>query len=83
VNKCIESLEELKRLASDQAIDCYVILAGGLARSSKKITYMPSEDMFDIMNYIDKSEQEVKTDQLKYKTILIEAIEKKCLFTDD
>ena len=44
---------------------------------------MPSEDMFDIMNYIDKSEQEVKTDQLKYKTILIEAIEKKCLFTDD
>jgi len=78
----INSIEQLKKEAyreNGDLIDFQVLLAGGLARSSKRISYRPEDKVFLIINEIDESYQEVFESDLKEKTILIEAISKNCL----
>lgn len=53
--KTIKTISQLKRLASDKMIDCAILLAGGLIRSSKSISYNPRKKVFDIFNEIDGS----------------------------
>lgn len=78
----ITSIEQLKVEAyrkNGDFIDFQVILAGGLARSSKRISYRPNSNEFLIINEIDESFQELSESDLKESTILIEAISKNCL----
>lgn len=50
-------------------------------RSSKRIVYFPETKTFDIHNKIDDSYQEGLTEeQLKFETMIVEAIEKKAFF---
>lgn len=81
----VESLEHLKELASSangDYVDFYIVLAGGLARSSKMIQYDPEYDNFCVINEIDDSFQSLTPDQLSVKTNLIEAIQKSALFKE-
>lgn len=79
----ITSIEQLKAEAyrkNGDFIDFHVILAGGgVARSSKRISYRPDSNEFLIINEIDESFQELSESDLKESTILIEAISKNCL----
>jgi hypothetical protein len=80
----IQSLEELKEAAGNGA-DFFILLAGGIARSSKYISYDPTEDKFWIWNMIDDSEQSLlaKNVMKKQHGNIGEAIQKGCFFKDD
>jgi len=82
--KSIQSIQELKVSCLSQQGD-YVhfrmVLAGGLAYSSKRILYDSGDNTFSIINEIDESYQDNLTeDDLKNKTMIVEAIEKKAFF---
>jgi hypothetical protein len=78
--KIITSLDHLKEEAAyktGEYTEFCILLAGGLARSSKRILYFPDSKTFDIINEIDDSEQEgLNEEQLKTETHITEAIEK-------
>lgn len=79
----VENLSQFKSLSSSENgdfIDFFVLLGGGIARSSKRVIYHSDIDEFYIINEIDESYQEVKTSDLSSETILIEAIQKGALF---
>ncbi len=83
INIAIESLEQLKKLAFNENgdfVNFYILLAGGLAKSSKRISYYPESDEFLIINEIDDSFQIVKSEEIGIETNIVEAIAKNCLF---
>jgi hypothetical protein len=77
--KQIKTLEALKKAAKNKKgdlTDFYMLVAGGLARSSKRIIYHPSTKTFDVFNEIDDSFQENLTAKdLKEQTFIVDAIE--------
>jgi hypothetical protein len=79
----ISSLEELKEAARNGA-EFFILLAGGLLRSSKYISYDPMEDRFWIWNLIDDSEQSLlaKNVMEKQYTNIGEAIQNGCFYRD-
>jgi hypothetical protein len=81
--KTIKSLAQLKKVAesdSGEFTEFYIILGGGIARSSKRIMYDPDSKKFDVHNEIDDSYQEDLTDdQLESETNIVEAIKCKTL----
>lgn len=58
----IENIEQLKELSKD-GLECYIRLNGGV-RSSKHIFYNEDVNTFEIINYIDDSEQTLTEEQL-------------------
>lgn len=82
-NIAIESLEQLKQLAyqkNGDFVEFYILLAGGLAKSSKRISYRPELDEFLIINEIDESYQEIHSTKIEIETNIQEAINKNCFF---
>lgn len=79
---CIQSLEHLKKLCGnkEEYSEFYILLSGGLFRSSKRIFYGIADDLFSIINEIDDTEQEVLSENLAKETIIVEAISKKAMF---
>ena len=78
----IASIEQLKKEAyreNGDFVDFQIILAGGLAMSSKRISYRPENNEFLIINEIDESFQEVPEHELNKETILLKAISMDCL----
>jgi len=73
----IELLTELKKLASNGGIEVSILLAGGIARSTKFVDYNPSTKKWRIENYIDSSSTTRLSD-----TNIKEAIRKKALITE-
>lgn len=83
VNLAIKSLEQLKKNAFNENgdfVEFFILLAGGLARSSKRISYHPESDEFLIINEIDDSFQTVNSEEIALKTNIVESISKNCLF---
>lgn len=83
--KKIASIEELKREAAyDDKLgmaEFYMLLAGGVARSSKRITYYPEKNTFDVHNEIDDSyEEDLTEEQLRNETHIVTAIENGAFF---
>ena len=78
--KKIQSIKELKEVAGASGegfTDFFIVLGGGIAKSSKRISYDPSGNTFTIINEIDDSVQEdISEDELKVETMIVEAIEK-------
>ena len=62
-DKRVRTIEQLKELAKDDGLDCYILLNGGL-RSSKHIRYFPDDNSFYVFNLIDDSEQELTEAQI-------------------
>ena len=78
----ITSVEQLKNLAKN-GCDCFILLRGNL-RSSKHVWYC-EEGQFEIINYIDGSEQYLTEKKLMDKTFtnIGEAMMKGAFFKDD
>ena len=74
----INSLEELKKISTyneKSVAEFFIMLTGGL-RSSKRVTYFPYTDTYDVFNEIDDSYQEDLTEeQLRNETYIVFAIE--------
>lgn len=62
--KKVESIAELKEICRDERKEFFISLAGGMARSSKTITYDSEERMFEILNEIDDTDQLLTEDEL-------------------
>jgi hypothetical protein len=77
--KQINNLEELKEICSENVVDIFIYLCAG-ARSSKNISYNKDKDTWYILNEIDDTEQEVKTENLDEETNIIKALDRKALF---
>lgn len=79
---CVESLQHLKKLCGGKPeyTEFVILLAGGLARSSKRLRYDEDTDLFSIHNEIDDTEQEILSENLEKETIIIEAISKEAMF---
>lgn len=77
--KKIKTLDELKELASEGSIEAFIQLSFGL-RSSKNLQYEEDIDMWTIYNYIDDTEQHLKTEELNEATNIIEALDKGALY---
>ncbi|MGB3945286.1 MAG: hypothetical protein WBK76_00400 [Candidatus Saccharimonadales bacterium] len=76
----IKSLEELRRLAKDDAVDVYIRLNGGV-RSSKHIQYVDNE--WCVCNFIDDSEETFSSDAgLDEGTLIVKAIKSGNLILD-
>ena len=81
----VNSLEHLKLLSENENedfVDFFIVIAGGFAKSSKRILYHNKFDEFSIINEIDESFQKVSSVNLEKETNLIEAIEKGALYKD-
>lgn len=80
----IASILHLKELAFQENGDFVHfdnLLAGGLARSSKRISYRPTEEkQWLFINEIDESFQELLERNLSKRTSIVEAINKKALY---
>lgn len=60
----IQSLKELKELASSEdGIECSILLNGGV-KSVKHIIYDQDLKVFYVFNYCDESEQELTEEEL-------------------
>lgn len=77
-HKQIKSVEQLRKLSSDEALDCFIALAGGLMRSSKNIFF--DGELFIINNDIDGTGQELTAAQLYTDSNIGEAIDKGAFF---
>jgi hypothetical protein len=79
----VESIDHLKTLASaqgDDFADFVLLIAGGLARSSKRIIYYHKTDEFYIINEIDESFEEVYAANLDAETNLVAGIQTGSLY---
>ena len=79
----INDLNHFKAEASNENGDFlhfYIILAGGLSHSSKRISYRIDFEEFLIIHEMDETYQEVNILDLGTETNLLEAISKKALF---
>jgi hypothetical protein len=56
--KLIKSVEELKEVSATSQLNCFIALRGG-ARSSKHILFDSESKLFEILNEIDGSFQEL------------------------
>jgi hypothetical protein len=75
----VKSIEQLKKLASNEnGVDCFIALAGGLARSSKQVWYLNGK--WEVFNSIDDTEQVLTDGQLHTDSNIGEAIDKGCLY---
>lgn len=74
----IESLSELKKLASNGGIEVSILLAGGAIRSTKFVDYNPATKNWRIENYIDGSTATRLSD-----TNIRQALRNKALVTED
>ena len=73
----IESLSELKKLASNGGIEVSILLARGAIRSTKFVDYKTATKRWRIENYIDGSTVNRISD-----TNIKEALKKKALVTE-
>ncbi len=79
----VKSLSHLISLSSNKNgdfEDFYILIANGLAKSSKRILYHHEFDMFSMINEVDESYQEFKSSEISKETNLIKAIRAKTLF---
>ena len=86
----IRDLAPLTVLASrPDGVECFIALAGGLARSSKTIRYLTPTNMrykvgqFAVLNGIDGSEQTLWPRQLWTQSNIGKALDAGALFADD
>ncbi len=80
----IKTIQELQKLAFRENCDFVhfdMFLAGGLARSCKRISYRPNQNKpWLVINEIDESYQELSEQNLSKKTQIVEAINNNCFY---
>lgn len=83
----ISSIKQLKHLAykeNGDFVEFNLFVAGGFARSCKRISYRPNENkQWLIINEIDDTFQELLDKNLSKKTLIVEAIDKGAFYLSD
>lgn len=79
----IKNIEELKSLSTN-GLECFILLNFGL-RSSKHVWYDSEAKAFEVINYIDDSEQRLSEEEIIKKefTNIGEAMEKGAFYYYD
>jgi hypothetical protein len=77
----VTSINHLKTLCNINGFaEFYIIIANGLAKSSKRIRYYSENNTFDIHNEIDDTWREnITVEDLSIETNIMKAIEKNSL----
>ena len=76
----VESLDQLKKRAFNTGFECFIRLNHGL-RSSKLVSWDSASGEWHILNWIDDTEQDLKSDEeLAAETLIVEAIENGALW---
>lgn len=78
--KKISSVQQLKKLAKENALDCFIALCGGALRSSKNVYWASGDKYFSVINEIDDSEQILSEQELFTQSNIGEAIKNGCFF---
>jgi len=78
--KNINSITELKQLADNDALECFISLAGGLARSSKTIFYESETKLFNIQSEMDGSCEDITEVELLKDSNIGKALEVGALY---
>ena len=73
-HKKIGSIDELKKRSKSEPLDCFILLAGGLCRSSKSVFYDTKQKKFSIINEIDDTEDDLTAEELYTKSNIGKAI---------
>lgn len=81
----IKDIEELKALATkeedDGPLECFIALAGGVARSSKDIYYDASKEKpWEVYHDVDDHRAWYTDEELRTQTNIVEAIERGALY---
>jgi hypothetical protein len=76
--KIVKDVDELRSRAWNQNFECFIMLAGGVARSSKNVFYDSENETFSVINEIDDSEDMFTEEEMKTSQIA-EAIKLKAL----
>lgn len=80
----VESLSELRLLAWDRIVECYISLDGGIAQSSKTIHYWPeSQKPWDVFESTSESWEQYTDKHLGKYTNIPDAISKNALVIVD
>ena len=75
----IKSLTELKKLATDKVLECFILL-NGIARSSKNIRYNKKTKIFEVHNEIDDTIQFLTEKELFTDSNIGKAIRNRCFY---
>ncbi len=78
----IKTVLELRRLAKDKTLECFISLAGGMVRSSKTIFYDSTEKKYDITHEIDGTQETLTESEMldENKTNIGKALEAGALY---
>jgi hypothetical protein len=79
--KKINSITELVRLSDNDTLECFISLAGGLARSSKSIFYDSETKLFNILHEIDGTCEDITEVELLKDSNIGKALEVGALYT--
>lgn len=72
----INSIEHLKELSIGEELECFMSLAGGAVRSSKRIQWDVEDKVFQIENEIDDTSQVLTEKELHTESNIGMAIER-------
>lgn len=79
----IKDIKELKKLAAkEDGIDCFILLNGN-CKSSKHIKYDKEDKKFEVINFIDDTEQLLTEEELHTASNIGEALKKNALILED
>lgn len=79
--KKIESIEELKKECNNESYtDFFMLLAGGIVRSSKEIMYDKDDNIFHVLHNIDDCYEELTEKELIKNTNIGNAIKNNAFY---
>ena len=76
--KVVESIQDLREILNSGKYEYYILLAGGVVRSSKDLE-MLNDGRFKIFNYVDDSEQVLTEKELYTQSNIGKAIDNRAL----
>lgn len=80
----INSIEELNRALDEELNEFFIVLGGGLLRSSKHIEYAENPDSYYVYHCIDDTEEKLTADEIMddKKSNIGKAMKQGCFFCE-
>lgn len=80
----INSIEDLNRALDEELNDFFILLGGGLLRSSKRIEYAENPDSYHVYHSIDDTEEKLTAEEMmdEEKSNIGKAMRLGCFFCE-